>query len=436
MGMTLSLPNQGPKAAMNWTPITKRRYQTGLAPHLLEGLMTDFLSYPVEVEHCEAKSFNLPQGHPTVIFSESQFYHLLRILADETLSMSYTTMERMVLDAVKGTPTAVPSRSDQLRLRARAATPFRVPESDSGDVESAALDDLRLETSDSGESCTLGDISIPEESDSSGEMALISQSFKESRGLVSTPRVQETATTSSLGKKPEQECSSSGDATLSEVKRRTLGEKEPAAGKGKMPKKSKRQPQRGVPMREEIYAKNGWTRSFISGPADPLHNPYMVWCHMCKKNFSIRSKGTMEILRHHRIERHLRRDQRWRYEHLRSVDPVTNKLQHRVRGRNGKLLSKIELARELPKFIHTELIDTGDCFPFYHDFIEGRTTALVTPESRAKTQLRIVGDFIQRLGDFSILRSLWTSISPLTDHQASLCDFDWGDERMTVIVNL
>ena len=93
----------------------------------------------------------------------------------------------------------------------------------------------------------------------------------------------------------------------------------------------------------------------------------------------------MEILRHHRTKRHLRRDQRWRYEHLRSVDPVTNKLQHRVRGRNGKLLTKIELARELPKFIHAELVDTDERFPFYHDFTEGRTTALVTPESRAKT---------------------------------------------------
>ena len=31
----------------------------------------------------------------------------------------------------------------------------------------------------------------------------------------------------------------------------------------------------------------------------------------------------MEILRHHRTEKHLRRDQRWRYEHLKSTDPIT-----------------------------------------------------------------------------------------------------------------
>ena len=170
-------------------------------------------------------------------------------------------------------------------------------------------------------------------------------------------------------------------------------------------------------MREQFFAKIGWTRSFIS--ADPIHNPYMVWCHICKKNFSIRTKGTMEILRHHRTERHLRRDQRWRYEHLKSTDPVTPKTQHRVRGRNGKILTKLEMAKELPKFIHAELVDIGERFPFYEDFVRGRTTPLVAPESRARTQLCIVAEFIQHHGDISILRSMWAKISSFTDHQAA-----------------
>ena len=122
-------------------------------------------------------------------------------------------------------------------------------------------------------------------------------------------------------------------------------------------------------MREEFFAKIRWTRSFISGPADPVHNPHMVWCHMCKKTFSIRSKGPLEILRYHRTERHLRRNQRWRYEHFKSVDPISGKVRHRVRGRNGKVLTTIELAKELPKFIHTDLVDVGERFPFYDDFV-------------------------------------------------------------------
>ena len=120
----------------------------------------------------------------------------------------------------------------------------------------------------------------------------------------------------------------------------------------------------GYPCDKNFSQKIGRTRSFISGPADPFHNPHMVWCHMCTKNFFVKTKGTVEILRHHRTEKHLRRDQQWRYEHLKSVNTVTGKVQHMVRGRNGKILSKIEQAQELPKYILTELIDIGAMFPF------------------------------------------------------------------------
>ena len=258
-------------------------------------------------------------------------------------------------------------------------------------------------------------------------MALISATFKAPSQIVSS-----TAQPEVLQQGSQETDRSRQDVTLSEVKEQTLK----AKTKTKKTPKAKRQPQRGVPMREEFFAKIGWTRSFISGPADPIHNPYMVWCHICKKNFSIRSKGTMEILRHHRTEKHLRRDQRWRYEHLKSTDPVTLKTQHRVRGRNGKILSKMELAKELPKFMNVELVDIGERFPLYEDFVRSRTTPLITPESRARTQLSMVADFIQSHGDIAILRSIWAQISSFTDHQASLCDFDcrMGDDRMTVSI--
>ena len=196
----------------------------------------------------------------------------------------------------------------------------------------------------------------------------------------------------------------------------------------------KRASRRGVPMREEFFSKIGWTRSFISGPADPLHNPHMVWCHMCKKNFSIKTKGVVEILRHHMTERHLRRDQRWRYEHLKSVDPVTGKIHHRVRGRNGKILSKAELAQELPNFIHTELIDVGERFPFYEDYLRGNTAALVTPQSRDRTQIHLIGDFNQRQGDIAVLRNLWSRVGSFTEYQAAFRDFDWSEDRIMVSI--
>ena len=375
----------------------------------------------------EAKTFNLPHGHPAVVFSESQMYHLLRIMSDETLRMSYTTMERMVIDAVKGMPTSAPSRTEHFRSRTRASTPFRVAESDSSDAESTDMSKSKhTETNSSDENATF------EDSDSAGELALIASTFQKSNITAQQTSQQSITPLTSPLQNPESAEYSSQDATLREVRDQTLEEQSQRFPQGKMAKSKGRRIQRGVPMREEFFSKIGWTRSFISGPADPLHNPHMVWCHICKRNISIKSKGVMEILRHHRTEKHLRKDQKWRYTHLKSVVPVSNKPQHRVRGRNGKLLNRSELAKELPKFIHAELVDIGERFPFYEDFFKGRTTPMITPESRAKTQLCIVADFIRTQGDLSLLRNLWSRISSFTDHQASLCDFDWGEEHLTV----
>ena len=202
------------------------------------------------------------------------------------------------------------------------------------------------------------------ETDISAEMALLSRAFKEPNVVEPDPTSQRAVDVNLQSKGQESTGQSSLDATLSELRH----QEEPRPSEThREPKKKRRRPTRVVPMKEEFFAKIGWTRSFISGPADPLHNPHMVWCHISKTNISVKSKGTLEILRHHRTEKHLRKDQRWRYEHLKNVHPVTGKVQHRVRGRNGRVLTKIELAKELPHFIHAELVDIGERFPFYDD---------------------------------------------------------------------
>ena len=52
----------------------------------------------------ETPPFSLPVGHPTMAFSEPQLYHLLKTLTNETLSQSFTTMEKMVFGGCKGSP--------------------------------------------------------------------------------------------------------------------------------------------------------------------------------------------------------------------------------------------------------------------------------------------------------------------------------------------
>ena len=215
----------------------------------------------------------------------------------------------------------------------------------------------------------VSDFFNPDESDGATEMALINQAFGITASGSSPPIPQPRQSQGPSEEGTESAEKSSLDVTLSEVRNRSCAQKPRQAVVAFKSTRAKRGPKRGVPMREEFFSKIKWTRSFISGPTDPLHNPHMVWCHMCKKNFSIKTKGTVEILRHHRTEKHLRRDQRWRYEHLRTPDSVTGKIQHRVRGRNVKILNKSELAHELPKFIHTELIDVRERHPFYEDYL-------------------------------------------------------------------
>ena len=378
--------------------------------------------------------YTFPVGHRTVAFTEPQVYHLLRVLTDEAINMTATTMEQMVIGAVRGKPATAPPRTGQFRSKTQPSMPR--PHQSGGSSSEGFLTDPGVDSEGSGDFSALfeaGEFPLLGDSDSAEEMALIADSFKRSTGeqvslnQQSVQRGQADEGADSTGQ-------SSLDATLSELREETSPRYPQRKACSKKTTRPKIGPRRGVPMREEFFSKIGWVRSFISGPADPLHNPYMVWCHMCKRNFSVRTKGVYEILRHHRSERHLRKDQRWRYEHLKSVDPITGKTQHRVRGRNGKILSKAELARELPKFIHAELVDVGERFPFYEDYLKGNTAAVVTPQSRTKTQISLVGDFIQSQGDLTVLRRLWSRVGAFTNYQAAFHDFDWSEERMSVSI--
>ena len=270
----------------------------------------------------DSSTVNFPLGHRTEAFTEPQIYHLLRVLTDETLRMSCTTMEQMVIGAVRGAPITSKPRTDHFKIGPGHQSEF------SDSYHDEASSGSGTDTS-GGASTSRADRELDSfnDSDSSAELALISQAFKEPKSFVPVTGTAPVLDPANEGF--ESAGQSSLDATLSEIRVRTTSTEPTIAGSGKMPKRKKRGHTRGVPMKEEFFSKIGRTRSFISGPADPLHNPYMVWCHICKKNKSVKTKGTLEILRHHRTEKHLRRDQRWRYEHLKSVHPVTGKVQHR-----------------------------------------------------------------------------------------------------------
>ena len=59
--------------------------------------------------------YTFPVGHRTVPFTEFQICHLLRVLTDEVISMTCTTMGQMVIGAVKGKLATAPSRTGQFK---------------------------------------------------------------------------------------------------------------------------------------------------------------------------------------------------------------------------------------------------------------------------------------------------------------------------------
>ena len=82
----------------------------------------------------EASPIRLPVGHSTVAFTEPQIYHLLRVLTDETPNRSISTMERKIIDAVRGSPTVAPSRTAYFQSKGRCQTPMRRAPSDSSET--------------------------------------------------------------------------------------------------------------------------------------------------------------------------------------------------------------------------------------------------------------------------------------------------------------
>ena len=138
----------------------------------------------------DATTISFPLGHRTVAFTEPQVYLLLRVLTDETLKMSYEAKERMVIGAVKGAPVTSESRTGHFKLRRRAQTPGPGQQEDSSESSQDATHsgfgtDTSEEVSTDREVRELDSFN---DSDSPGEMALISRAFKEPSSTVPNTR--------------------------------------------------------------------------------------------------------------------------------------------------------------------------------------------------------------------------------------------------------
>ena len=242
----------------------------------------------------------------------------------------------------------------------------------------------------------------------------------------------------------EPRVESPGAQTLAVLKAEAIAEKAKTPSRKKPRKKpspncsgNRHRVPRACKVKKEANFKGmEWTKTFVSGPMDPRWNPYKIYCQICKDNVSIYGRGAREILCHHGTEKHLRKDQKWRYLHLATEDPVTKMVKHHVRGRDGRLLTPYELQLELPKFIGVELVDIGEKLPFFDDYQQGTDYMASSSENRAKVQVSVFGHYLRAYGDISALRNLWRDIGVVVNHQSLFTDFDWSKERLSVSILL
>ena len=382
-------------------------------------------------EHFEtSERFRLPPGHPVVAFTESQISAVMRVVADETARASYDMLENLVY------------RASRLSLASRPGGTKAAKQGSSKKGTSVVTGAGRNRCSSSERySDTSGALR------SNDDLGSLGYSFEHS-DLEVQPELPHSEPTLGCSQTDPQSphsninADSPGLQTLAALKREAVadlqqrGKNTKGRGKGR-PGKSTNTRRRTSGtckvMKEAYFRDMEWTRTFVSGPVDPKWNRYKFYCQICKaNNISIYSKGAREVLRHHSTEKHLRKDQRWRYEYLYKIDPYTKARIPQVRGRDGKVLTPFQLALELSKFQDVELVDIGEKLPFYDEYMAGADHMSSSSENRARIQISVLGRVLPKYGDIDVLRSFWRDVGVVVNHQSVFTDFNWTKERLTV----
>ena len=256
----------------------------------------------------ETNPISLPQGHPTVAFNQEQMCQILKVVADETAKSTFGMMNSLIENA------------SQLNLNQSpyASNSMHRPKSVRSTCTDSETDRYTLRHRTPSKQSDFWDTDYSCERTPSRTLEV----------NIPSPSVPGCSRDDPRSPALGQTIDSPGAQTLAELKREAAMSKNKGKRSSKRPNSSKtKKTKKSVwrsnkVMREELFEGMGWARSFVSGPMDPKWNPYKFYCQICKGNVSIYGRGAKEILRHHATERHLRRDQRWRYEHLSVEDPV------------------------------------------------------------------------------------------------------------------
>ena len=119
------------------------------------------------------------------------------------------------------------------------------------------------------------------------------------------------------------------------------------------------------------------------------------------------------------------------YVHLQETDEVTGNVTRQVRGKDGWVLTPVELEREKQLFKDVPLVEAGDRFPFFEDYMTSIGGITNPDDLRTSTLISLI---VPKDGNFSLLQSLWTRVGQFTNHQALFPSSDWGSATLTVSI--
>ena len=369
---------------------------------------------------CEKDPIKLPRGHHKIILTEDQMHTVLKTISDETILSSFHLMKSLLLQATSGKVLT----KERCRHVSRSSHPVTGHSSSSGD-----------ESTDVGSNSggyTSGAFNTDNEP---GSLSFcLDQDGVHLRGGTEDLAAQHAET--SCPNQPQETAPNPGSgyslgdyAPLS-----TLVSKSGKVSATKSPPKTRRryEGRPGKAMKEAYFKGIQWTKIVVTGPLDPAHNQYKFYCRICMTNVSIGSKEAGEIVRHYQTETHLRKDQLWRYTHLSRKNHVTGLVTHQVRGKNGVLLTPLELENEKVLFEGALLVDLGSEFPFYEDYLARQDGRKTSGNARDSTQIALVAAMVPLSGDIELLRTLWTQVGEQMDYQEAFAPLDWSPTRLTV----
>ena len=106
-----------------------------------------------------------------------------------------------------------------------------------------------------------------------------------------------------------------------------------------------------------------------------------------------------------------------------------------MRGRDGHVLLRRELARELPHFIHKELVEIGEHYPFYNDFNRTGMASQCKEVSEIVLHMSFIGAYGPKQGGLTVLHSIWSKAGIFTNHASAFQDCDWSKGHITSILH-